>query len=64
MKDCKKIKVEMRENGRERTGERCIAGVQAIEFSKVMKVELQLWFLSSWKQIGRASCRERVCLYV
>lgn len=49
MKGCKKIKVEMRENGRERTGERCIAGVQAIEFGKVMKVELQLWFLSSWK---------------
>lgn len=48
----------MRENERERTGESCKACIQGLEFDKVVKVELQIWFLSSQKPRRVEKCNQ------
>lgn len=46
MKNIQQVKSRNEAN---RTGESCNACIQTTEFDKVIKVEMQIWFLSSWK---------------
>lgn len=41
------MKKKGRNEGREREQESCNTDMQAVEFDKIINVELQIWFLSS-----------------